>query len=126
MPGLHGCKECCAGCQVRRCCCHPYMGWGDFFPHLCSHCRKLYKMILRAHAAELEEVSHARCRVRLTMSLRCDPCRLVIADAIASAESGPTRNGLTMLCPTAKMAGSSKAATLTTTTTMATATTTAT
>ena len=76
MPGLHGCKECCAGCQVRRCCCHPYGGWGDFFPHLCGHCRSLYKMmpledvrlevirILRGHAAELEQAAHARRRVR--------------------------------------------------------------
>ena len=77
MPGRHGCKEGCEGCQLRRCCCRPYMGWGDFFPHLCSHCRTLYKMmtledvrsevvrILRAHAAELEQAAHARRRVRV-------------------------------------------------------------
>ena len=76
MPGRHGRKEGCEGCQLRRCCCRPYMGWGSFFPHLCSHCRTLYKMmtledvrfevvrILRAHAAELEQAAHARCRVR--------------------------------------------------------------
>ena len=52
------------------------MGWGDFFPHICSHCRTLYKMmpledvrlevvrILRGHAAELEQAAHARRRVR--------------------------------------------------------------
>ena len=57
---------------------------------------------------------------------RCDPTRLVITDAIAAAESGPTHNRLNMSCPTAKMTGSSKAATKTTTTTTATATTTAT
>ena len=42
---------------------------------------------------------------------RCDPTRLVITDAIAAAESGPTHNRLDMSCPTAKMTGSSKAAT---------------
>ena len=43
--------------------------------------------------------------------IRCDPNRLVITDAIAVAESGPTHNQLDMSCPTAKMTGSSKAAT---------------
>ena len=42
---------------------------------------------------------------------RCDPTRLVITDAIAAAESGPTHNRLDMSCPTAKMTGISKAAT---------------
>ena len=52
------------------------MGWGDFFPHLCSHCHTLHNMmpleevrvevgrILRAHAAELEQAAHARRCVR--------------------------------------------------------------
>ena len=76
MPGLHGCEECCVGCQLRGDCCRPGMGWGDFFPHLCSHCRTLYRemtleevrfeavRILRAHAAKLERAAHARRRVR--------------------------------------------------------------
>ena len=42
---------------------------------------------------------------------RCDPTRLVITDAIAAGASGPTHNRLDMSCPTAKMTGSSKAAT---------------
>ena len=41
---------------------------------------------------------------------RCDPTRLVITDAIAAAERGPTHNRLDMLCPTAKMTGNSKKA----------------
>ena len=76
MPGRHGCKEGCEGCQLRRCCCRPYMGWGDFFPHLCSHCGTLYGemaleevrfevvRILRAHAAKLEQAALARRCVR--------------------------------------------------------------
>ena len=42
---------------------------------------------------------------------RCDPTRVVLIDAIAASESGPTHNRLDMSCPTAKMTGSSNAAT---------------
>ena len=77
MPGLHGCKECCEGCQLRRCCCRPSCRpdnpWSDY-PHLCNHCDTLYDdpemalehvrfevvRILRAHAAKLEQAAHAR------------------------------------------------------------------
>ena len=49
IPGLHGCKECCEGCQLRRCCCRP--GPAEFaglttngaLLHLCNHCDTLYE-----------------------------------------------------------------------------------
>ena len=84
MPGLHGCKECCAGCQVRRCCCRP--GPAEFaglttdgaLLHLCKHCDTLFHdwemtleqvrfevvRILHAHAAKLGRAAYARRRVR--------------------------------------------------------------
>ena len=44
MPGLHGCKECCVGCQLRRCCrhCGPHNPTSDLYPHLCEHCHTLF------------------------------------------------------------------------------------
>ena len=80
MPGLHGCKECCVGCQLRRCCrhCGPHNPTSDLYPHLCEYCHKLFhdgKMtleqvrfevirILHAHAAKLERAANASRRVR--------------------------------------------------------------
>ena len=80
MPGLHGCKECCVGCQLRRCCrpCGPDNPWSDLNPHLCNHCHTLFVdwdmtleqvrfeviRILHAHAAKLERAANASRRVR--------------------------------------------------------------
>ena len=80
MPGLHGCKECCVGCQFRRCCrpCRPDNPWSDLHPHLCNHCHTLFDdgemtleqmrfevtRILHAHAAKLERAANASRRVR--------------------------------------------------------------
>ena len=80
MPGLHGCTECCEGCQLRRCCCRPSCRldnpWRDLHPHLCNHCDTLYDdgemtleqvrfevvRLLRAHAAMLVHTARAsRC-----------------------------------------------------------------
>ena len=67
MPGLHGCKECCVGCQLRRCCLprspsrHP---WPELKPHLCEHCLtqveewKLTLEQLRFHVAQIRS-AHA-------------------------------------------------------------------
>ena len=48
MPGLHGCRECCVGCQLRCCCrpCGPDNPWSDLNPHL-----------------SLQSLSHAVCRL---------------------------------------------------------------
>ena len=84
MPGRHGCKELCEGCQLRRCCCRP--GPAEFaglatngaLLHLCHHCDTLFHKremtlgqvrfendrILHAHAAKLGRAVHASRRVR--------------------------------------------------------------
>ena len=83
MPGLHGCKECCDGCQFRRCCrpCGP-----DGLPvpslfrrlQLCNHCHTLFVdgemtlqevgfkvfWILHVHAAKLERAAN-ECQSRV-------------------------------------------------------------
>ena len=75
MPGLHGCKELCVGCQLHRCSCRPSCrpdNPGSGCLHLCNLCATLYVdwemtleevrfevvRILRAHAAELEQAAH--------------------------------------------------------------------
>ena len=80
MPGRHGCKECCEGCQLRRCCCRPWpaefaaLTTNGALLHLCHHCETLFHeremtlgqvrfendRILHAHAAKLEQAAHAR------------------------------------------------------------------
>ena len=79
MPSLHGCKACCEGCQLRRCCCRPCEPdnpWKDLHPHICNHCDTQYDdgemtleqmrfeviQTLRAHAAKLKQTANAsRC-----------------------------------------------------------------
>ena len=75
MPGRHGCKECCKGCHLRRCCrhCGPHHPTSDLYPHLCEHCHSLFYdgdmtmqevefavfSILHVHVAKLERAANA-------------------------------------------------------------------
>ena len=80
MPGPHGCKKLCVGCQLRVCGrhCGSDNPWGDSEPHICEHCHTLFAdwemtlvqlrfevtQIRRAHAAKLERAANAARRVR--------------------------------------------------------------
>ena len=86
MPGPHGCKKLCEGCQLRFCGRHCGSGnpWSDLELHLCEHCHTLFtdwemtleqvrfevSRIRRAHAAKLRRAANAARRVRTLVQQR--------------------------------------------------------
>ena len=87
MPGRHGCKECCKGCQLRRCCrhCGPHNPMSDLYPHRCEHCHTLF----HDGKMTLQDVEFAVFRSYTCMPRSCnEPPMPVAVSALWSRSAG--------------------------------------